>query len=73
MSTSRAFTYNTGTTITGTEQIGNVAAQTGSTLLLASTNNWFNGPDEDSGYTLCKDVPTRNWSTHQKNTQIFLI
>jgi hypothetical protein len=63
MSTSRAFTYNTGTTITGTEQFGNIAAQTGSTLILTPTNNWFNGPDEDSGYTLCKDVPTRNWPT----------
>jgi hypothetical protein len=52
MPTSRPFAYNTGATISGTIQVGNVCV--GVADLKYATNpgglRWYNGPDEDLGY-----------------------
>jgi len=54
MSTSRPFAYNTGSTISGTEQIGSLAI--GVDALDYSEQpggvQWWNGPDEDLGYVI---------------------
>lgn len=56
---SRAFAYNTGSSINGTEQLGNLAIQT--TFQDYSSNpgsvKWWNGPDEDLGYVIAQSVP----------------
>lgn len=65
MATSRPFTYNNGSTITGTEQIGDLAvgflpqdysSQPGGRV-------WWMGPDEDNRYIVGKDVSDMNWPT----------
>jgi hypothetical protein len=59
MATSRAFAYNTGATVSGTEQVGNLAVVTGN----ADYGNgltWINGPDEDLGYVIARSTATRN-------------
>jgi hypothetical protein len=63
MALSRPFAYNTGSPIAGTEQIGDIAigwptAGFGSTGL-----EWWNGPDEELGYVICKPVPLDNQPT----------
>ena len=50
MATYRIFCYNpTGATISGTEQVGNIAAATGD-VSIDPTKQWWNGPDEDVRY-----------------------
>jgi hypothetical protein len=65
MATTRPFTYNNGSTINGTEQLGNLAI--GITALSYSGNpggkKWWMGPDEDNRYIIGKDVPTEDWPT----------
>jgi hypothetical protein len=52
MSTARPFAYNTGSTISGTEQFGNLAVGV-PTLSFESTGlKWWNGPDEELGYEI---------------------
>jgi hypothetical protein len=53
MATTRPFAYNTGSTITGTIQIGDLAV---GYPLTGFTNNpqFWNGPDEDLGYVICR-------------------
>ena len=62
MATTRPFAYNTGSTITGTLQVGNLAI--GVDSLDYSTNpggvKWWNGPDEDLGYVITKPIPSGN-------------
>jgi hypothetical protein len=62
MATTRPFAYNTGSTITGTIQVGNLAI--GVDNLDYSTNpggvRWWMGPDEDLGYVIAKQVPSGN-------------
>jgi hypothetical protein len=60
MTTSRPFTFNSGTTIPGTLQVGYIAVLTGVTNLNAAS--WWMGPDEDPGYIIA--VP-RDSITHQ--------
>lgn len=55
MATSTALGYNTGSTITGTQKIGNLAVVTGSTANPSSSPNgvkFWMGPDEDLGYVV---------------------
>ena len=58
MSTTRPFAYNTGTTIGGTSQVGDIAV--GTTNQAYSTNiggiPWWMGPDEDTGYVITVPV-----------------
>lgn len=58
MSTARPFCFNSGTTISGTIQIGNIAISTGVTDF--STAHWYNGADEDPGYIICGEYPKPN-------------
>lgn len=57
MATARPFAYNTGTTIDGTEKIGNLAIGTPS---IGFTNNpqFWNGPDEELGYVVAHETPS---------------
>lgn len=56
MSTSRPFAYNTGSTISGTIQVGSLAVGTPTTGFTGSME-WWNGPDEDLGYVIAIPVP----------------
>lgn len=56
MATSRPFAYNTGSTISGTIQVGNLAVGYPSTGFTGSME-WWNGPDEDLGYVIAYEVP----------------
>ena len=57
MATARPFAYNTGSTITGTVQVGNIAIGTPTAGFDATGLEWWNGPDEDLGYVICYEVP----------------
>ncbi len=65
MATTTPFTYNDGTYIPGTEQVGDLAV--GLVLQDYSGNpggeKWWMGPDEDNRYVIGKDVPTEDWPT----------
>jgi hypothetical protein len=65
MATSRPFTYNTSSTVNGTEQIGDLAI--GISPLDYSSNpgglKWWMGADEDNRYVIGKDVSTKDWPT----------
>ena len=52
MSAARPFAYNTGTTIPGTEQIGDLAIGVPTAGFDATGIRWYNGPDEDLGYVI---------------------
>jgi len=65
MATTTPFTYNNGTHIQGTEQIGELAI---GLLSQDYSNNpggetWWMGPDEDNVYVIGKDVPTQDHPT----------
>lgn len=57
MTTARPFAYNTGTGITGTSQVGDLAVGTPSAGFTSSPRFW-NGPDEDLGYVIAHPVPS---------------
>lgn len=63
MSTSRPFAYNTGSTITGTIQVGNLAIGTPTAGFASTGLQWWNGPDEDLGYVIAQSVPEGNQPT----------
>ena len=54
MATTRPFSYNTGTSISGTTQVGNLAV--GTPLSGFTGMEWWNGPDEDLGYVIAQSV-----------------
>lgn len=54
MATARPFTYNTGSTITGTVQVGNLAV--GYPVTGFTGMEWWNGPDEELGYVIAQPV-----------------
>jgi hypothetical protein len=58
MATSRPFAYNTGSTITGTEQLGSIAIGTPTSGFTSTGLRWWNGPDEDLGYVIAHTVPS---------------
>ena len=61
MGTYRPYAFNSGTTITGTLQVGYLAVSSGSTDWNANGVSWWMGPDEDPGYIIA--VP---WDTVAK-------
>jgi hypothetical protein len=65
MANTRPFTYNNGSTLSGSEQIGDLAI--GVTPQDYSSQpggkEWWMGPDEDNRYIIGKDVPSSDWST----------
>jgi hypothetical protein len=54
MPTARPFAYNTGSTIDGTIQIGNLAVGYPTAGFEATGLQWWNGPDEDLGYVVAE-------------------
>jgi len=58
MATSRPFAYNTGSTITGTEQVGSIAIGTPTSGFTSTGLRWWSGPDEDLGYVIAHTVPS---------------
>ena len=62
MATSRPFAYNTGSTISGTEQIGDLAIGVDNLDYDGGVGGvtWWNGPDEDLGYVICRPNVTGN-------------
>jgi hypothetical protein len=63
MATSRPFAYNTGGSISGTDQVGNIAIGTPNVGFESSGVQWWNGPDEDLGYVICLPVPLNTQDT----------
>ena len=64
MSTSRPFAYNpSGTPISGTEQVDDIAIGTPDVGFVSTGLEWWNGPDEDLGYVICLPVPLDNQDT----------
>ncbi len=57
MATARPFAYNTGSTIPGTEQLGDLSI--GSPLSgFTNSPQYWNGPDEELGYVIAQTVPS---------------
>ena len=56
MATSRPFAFNTGSTITGTEQIGDLAIGVDQERYDEDFGGvkWWMGPDEELGYIICR-------------------
>jgi hypothetical protein len=54
MATTRPFSYNTGSPISGTTQVGNLAV--GYPTSGYTGMEWWNGPDEDLGYVIAQPV-----------------
>ena len=54
----RPFAYNTGSSIPGTEQHGNLAVGTPDSGFAATGLKWWNGPDENTGYVIAKQDPS---------------
>ena len=54
MSTSRPFTYYTGSLIPGTEKFGNLTVGIPTAGFESTGLQWWNGPDEDLGYVIAK-------------------
>jgi hypothetical protein len=57
MATARPFAYNTGSPISGTEQIGNLAIGFPTNGFSSTGLEWWNGPDEELGYVIAQEVP----------------
>jgi len=73
MATSRAFAYNVGAPISGTEQVGDLAVGTPDVGFEYSGLQFWNGPDEELGYVIAKPVPFNNQLTPLTITsQLFL-
>lgn len=58
MATSRPFAINSGATINGTTQVGNVASGTPNNGFAATGLKWYNGPDEELGYIIAGENVT---------------
>jgi hypothetical protein len=56
VATSRPFAFNTGSTISGTEQLGDLAIGVDNIDYDGGVGGvtWWNGPDEDLGYIICR-------------------
>jgi len=55
MATARPFSYNTGSAIAGTTQVGSLAVGTPTSGFTSSPQFW-NGPDEELGYVIAVPV-----------------
>jgi len=62
MATTRPFAYNTGSTIPGTEQVGDLSVGTPTSGFTSSPQYW-NGPDEELGYVIAVPVPDNTQPT----------
>jgi hypothetical protein len=62
MATTRPFSYNTGSTISGTIQVGDLAV--GYPTSGYTGTEWWNGPDEDLGYVIAQSVPNNTQPTN---------
>jgi hypothetical protein len=65
MATTRPFAYNTGSTIDGTIQIGNIAIGVSDQDYSQDPGGvkWWMGPDEELGYVIANQVPTGDHPT----------
>ena len=64
MAIARPFTYNNGSTIPGSSQLGDLAiGNPGRYDNNPGGKVWWMGPDETGRYVIAKDVPTSNWPT----------
>lgn len=63
MALARPFAYNTGSTITGTIQVGNLAVGYPTSGFDATGLQWWNGPDEDLGIVVAYEVPNNSQPT----------
>jgi hypothetical protein len=65
MATTRPFAYNTGSTIDGTIQVGNIAIGVSDQDYSQNPGGvkWWMGPDEELGYVIVNDVPTGDHPT----------
>jgi hypothetical protein len=65
MATTRPFAYNTGSTIDGTTQIGNIAIGVSNQDYSQDPGGvkWWMGPDEELGYVIANEVPAGNHPT----------
>jgi hypothetical protein len=64
MATTRPFAYNPSQTpISGATQIGDLAIGYPSVGFTNSGLQWWNGPDEELGYVVCKPIPLDNQPT----------
>ena len=52
MATTRPFSYNTGSSIDGTDQVGNLAVGFPTSGFSSTGLKWWNGPDEELGYVI---------------------
>jgi hypothetical protein len=62
MAFARPFAYNTGTTIPGTEQIGDLSIGTPTSGFTSNPQYW-NGPDEQLGYIIAQSVSDNSQPT----------
>ena len=70
MSTTRPFSYNTGSPISGTIQVGNLAVGYPTTGFTGM--EWWNGPDEELGYVIAQPVSGDTQPTPITINEIFL-
>jgi hypothetical protein len=65
MATTRPFAYNTGSTIDGTIQVGNIAIGVSDQDYSQNPGGvkWWMGPDEELGYVIANQVPTGDHPT----------
>lgn len=73
MATTRPFAYNTGSTISGTEQVGNISVGIGSYNYSENYGNvrWWMGPDEELGYIIAHQTPDNDQPTQPGITPPF--
>lgn len=60
MPTARPFSYNTGSTISGTIQVGDLAVGIPLDGFASTGLKWWSGPDEDLGYVIAHPTPAGN-------------
>jgi len=73
MATARPFAYNpTLTPISGTEQVGDLAIGFPTSGFVSTGLQWWNGPDEELGYVVCKPIPLDNQPTPVPGDNLFL-
>ena len=68
MSVSRPFAYNTGSTISGTIQVGDLAVGTPSSGFTGM--DWWNGADEELGYVIAYPLPDGNLAPDGRMAQV---
>ena len=67
MPTNRPFAYNTGSPISGCEQVGDIAIGKPIGGYASTGLDWWGGPDEDLGYVIAYSLPTASHPTPDPN------